>query len=144
MSYMKREYVYRIMCEADIPAALILWQSIDGLVLDHADEPPALMMFLARNPDLSEVVLDGEQLVATLLCGEDGRRATLYHLCVAESHRGQGIAKHLLQRAEVTLRQRGIRKMRLLVLGSNITGNHFWCQQGWQQQTSLNYFSKSL
>ena len=138
------DLTYRAMRAADIPAALALWRSIPGLALDAADEPAALAAFLARNPDLSEVALAGSDIIATLLCGEDGRRATFYHLAVAEHWRGHGIAQQLLARCEDRLRERGILKMRLLVLGDNALGNAYWPKQGWRQQTGLNYYSKSL
>ena len=138
------DITYRTMQAADIPAALALWRTIPGLALDAADEPAALAAFLARNPGLSDITLADGAIIATLLCGEDGRRATFYHLAVAEHWRGHGIAQHLLTRAEDRLRARGITKMRLLVLGDNAVGNAYWPKQGWRQQTELNYYSKSL
>lgn len=138
------DITYRTMQAADIPAALALWRTIPGLALDAADEPAALAAFLARNPGLSDIALAGSTIIATLLCGEDGRRATFYHLAVAADWRGQGIAHHLLTRAENRLRARGITKMRLLVLGDNALGNAYWPKQGWRQQSELNYYSKSL
>jgi ribosomal-protein-alanine acetyltransferase rimI len=138
------DLTYRAMTVADIPAALALWRSIPGLALDAADEPAALAAFLARNPGLSDITLADGAIIATLLCGEDGRRATFYHLAVAADWRGQGIARQLLARAEDRLRARGITKMRLLVLGDNALGNAYWPKQGWRQQTGLNYYSKSL
>ena len=138
------DLTYRAMTAADIPAALALWRSIPGLALDAADELAALAAFLERNPELSEVALANGNIIATLLCGEDGRRATFYHLAVAEHWRGHGIAHHLLTRAENRLRARGITKMRLLVLGDNALGNAYWPKQGWRQQTGLKYYSKSL
>lgn len=138
------DYHCRAMQKADIPAALALWRGTDGLALDAADEPGALAAFLDRNPQLSGVVLDGGCLIATLLCGEDGRRATLYHLCVAAAYRGQHIGRRLLQRVEEQLRCHGIGKMRLLVLGDNTGGNAYWQAHGWQRQTTLNYYSKTL
>ena len=138
------DITYRTMQAADIPAALALWRTIPGLALDAADEPAALAAFLARNPGLSDIALADGAIIATLLCGEDGRRATFYHLAVAADWRGQGIARQLLARAEDRLRARGILKMRLLVLGDNALGNAYWPKQGWQHQTALNYYSKSL
>ena len=138
------DLTYRAMTAADIPAALALWRTIPGLALDAADEPAALAAFLARNPGLSDIALADGAIIATLLCGEDGRRATFYHLAVAADWRGQGIARQLLARAEDRLRARGILKMRLLVLGDNALGNAYWPKQGWRQQSELNYYSKSL
>ena len=138
------DITYRAMRAADIPAALTLWRAIPGLALDAADESAALAAFLQRNPELSEIALADGEIIATLLCGEDGRRATLYHLAVAADWRGHGIAQQLLARCEDRLRERDILKMRLLVLGDNALGNAYWPKQGWQHQTALNYYSKSL
>ena len=129
------DITYRTMQAADIPAALALWRTIPGLALDAADEPAALAAFLARNPGLSDIALADGAIIATLLCGEDGRRATFYHLAVAADWRGQGIARQLLARAEDRLRARGI---------LNALGNAYWPKQGWRQQSELNYYSKSM
>ena len=84
-------------------------------------------------------------IIATLLCGEDGRRATFYHLCRRRpTGAGRASPGQLLARAEDRLRARGILKMRLLVLGVNALGNAYWPKQGWRQQSELNYYSKSL
>ena len=115
-----------------------------SLILPVYNDAAALAAFLARNPGLSDIALADGAIIATLLCGEDGRRATFYHLAVAADWRGQGIARQLLARAEDRLRARGILKMRLLVLGDNALGNAYWPKQGWRQQSELNYYSKSL
>ena len=115
-----------------------------SLILPVYNDAAALAAFLARNSGLSDIALADGAIIATLLCGEDGRRATFYHLAVAADWRGQGIARQLLARAEDRLRARGILKMRLLVLGDNALGNAYWPKQGWRQQSELNYYSKSL
>ena len=43
----------RPMVEEDIPAALVLWQGLDGIGLRDADSPPALARYLRRNPATS-------------------------------------------------------------------------------------------
>ena len=116
----------------------MVWRALNqalAVVIEFGLLPPALFRPVG--------VADGA-IIATLLCGEDGRRATFYHLAVAADWRGQGIARQLLARAEDRLRARGILKMRLLVLGDNALGNAYWPKQGWRQQSELNYYSKSL
>jgi ribosomal protein S18 acetylase RimI-like enzyme len=111
---------------ADYAAARALWQCTPGVGLSAADEPAAIARFLARNPGLSQVALRDGQLVATLLCGHDGRRGLIHHLVVAPALRRQGLARRLVDTALAALATQGIDKCHLMVFRDNRPGQAFW------------------
>ena len=131
----------RAMQADDYPALLSLWQQSDGLVLRDSDSPTAIAAYLARNPGLSFVALAQGQLIGCLLVGTDGRRGYLQHLVVQESHRGQGVARALLQAATQALQAIGIDKSHLLVLANNEPALAFYCHLGWTECTDVQLFS---
>ncbi len=139
--------IFRPLDGADIPAARSFWTGIPGLGLGSADEPAALASFFARNPGLSWGAFDGTLLSATVLAGHDGRRGFLYHLAVAETHRGHGLSTELMTRALGGLAACGIAKVHAFVLSNNTQGLAFWAsaaRRGWSRRGDLLLFSKNL
>src|SRR5258706_298299 len=63
---------------SDHAAAFRLWEHSEGVGLSEADSPEGIASFLNRNPGLSFLALDGNQLVGTILCGHDGRRGFIH------------------------------------------------------------------
>ncbi|WP_077037590.1 GNAT family N-acetyltransferase [Pelomonas sp. KK5] len=124
-----------------IAPARSLWDGSEGVGLSSADEPPALRSFLLRNPGLSFVALQADQVVGTVLCGHDGRRGLIHHLVVAPGNRRQGIGRVLLRRGLAALFSEGIQKTHLLVFKSNASGLAFWRSVGAEERTSLALFS---
>ena len=132
----------REMMVADYDAVLILWQSSTGLVLSAADSRDSIQRFLERNPGLSYVALDGDQIVGAVLCSHDGRRGYIDQLAVCESHRRQGIGRALVSRCLYNLIQVGIRDLRLFVIDDNLEAQEFWKKLGWTERIKLITMSK--
>lgn len=132
----------RVMTHEDIPACQALWQAVPGMGLNPADDSEAgLGRFLQRNPCSCFVAHDAaEGLVGTILCGHDGRRGSVYHLCVAPHARGQHIGEALVQSALQALRAEGITKVSLPCFKHNEVGNGFWQRQGWMLREDLNLY----
>lgn len=118
--------VLRVFLPGDVAAARALWQAAPGVGLSDADEPTALLRFLARNPGCSQVATRDGTLVGAVLAGHDGRRGWLHHLAVDEASRRRGIGRALLGRALAALRDAGIGKCHVLVYGANAGGAAFW------------------
>lgn len=131
----------RPMAPGDYAAVRALWQAIPGMGLNpHDDSEAGIRRFLARNPGLSFIALEGDALIGTLLAGHDGRRGGVYHACVAEEHRGRGVGRLLLEAALSALRAEGIYKTRLLCYRDNEIGNRFWRQMGWTHREDTCYY----
>lgn len=114
-----------------------LWQASEGILLTEADSRASIQKFLARNPDLSLVALDGAQLVGAVLCGQDGRRATLEHLAVRKSHRRQGLGRSLVGRCMYRLMQQGISRCHILIPEGNDEAIAFWKKLGWAPRVEI-------
>jgi ribosomal protein S18 acetylase RimI-like enzyme len=125
----------------DHAAAWALWQSTEGVGLTNASSYESVCRFLARNPGLSFVATDGQQVVGTILCGHDGRRGLIHSVAIAASHRRRGIARSLVTHALAGLRGAGIDKCHLLVFNDNAEGRAFWHGIGAEERTTLGLFS---
>lgn len=121
------------MTAADIEGARALWAEAEGVEISEGDEPAELERYFARNPAMSTVAYADGRLVGAVLCGHDGRRGYVYHLAVDSAHRGQGIARRLMERSLAALKAEGIRRALLLVVADNDGGKKFWLRQGWEE-----------
>jgi ribosomal protein S18 acetylase RimI-like enzyme len=129
---------------ADIAPALDLWQRTAGIGLSDADRPENLQAFLARNPGLSHVAVNGADLTGTVFCGTDGRRGYIHHLAVAEASRRSGLGRALLAAALFALNRQGIQKCHAFVFQSNPFVTLFWTPAGWERREALCIYSKPL
>ena len=97
-----------------------------------------------RNPDTSVVAVEEGRIVGAILCGHDGRRGCLYHVCVAEEYRMQGIGKAMVVFCMEALKAEQINKVSLIAFTKNDIGNAFWKQIGWTKREDLNYYDFTL
>ena len=135
----------RAMCVADLPDALALWNSTEGMGLTEDETEPMLAKFLARNPGLSAVLREPDgSLLGAVLAGSDGRRGFLYHLAVAPAGRGRGAGRELVEFALAGLRAAGIARALILVYSSNEAGKAFWRKLGWEAREDVRMMQKKL
>ena len=123
-------------------AAIALWEDTPGV--GSSDTPEAIAQFLERNPGHSFVCIEQGTLVATIMCGHDGRRGYIYHLAVQPEFRRQGIATKLVAQGIDRLAEAGITKCHLFVFGENETGSLFWNSDEWQLRDDLHIRSKFI
>jgi len=116
----------------DYDAALELWRRVEGLEIAEGDDREGTAQFLARNPRLSRVAVDGSAIVGVVLCGHDGRRGHIYHLAVDPAYRGLGVGKHLIDECLQRLRATGVVRAIILVADNNFGGAEFWKRAGWE------------
>lgn len=117
----------------DYDGAAALWKAVEGVEVAEGDAREDIQAYLLRNPGLSRVAEENGKIVGAVLCGHDGRRAWLYHLAVAATHRGQGIGNRLLQECVTKLRGTGVKRAIILVAGDNASGRSFWLRNGWEE-----------
>jgi len=129
---------------ADYDAAMSLRKAAENIGLSSADDRDQIGSFVKRNPGLSKVLVDEGGLVGTILCGHDGRRGYLYHLCVDRKYRRRGAGTALVDACLWDLRKQGIRKCHLFVFDANEVGKEFWKASGWQLRRDINVFSKDI
>jgi ribosomal protein S18 acetylase RimI-like enzyme len=135
---------FRVMTTDDVPQALDLWRSCEGVGLSDSDTPTGLATFLERNPDTSWVVFAEDRLVGTVLAGHDGRRGFLYHLATHAEFRRRELARSLLRHALGSLRSAGILKCHVMVFRTNQEGREFWRHMGWPLRKDIDVHSLVL
>ncbi len=135
----------RTMTLEDYSGVKALWMSIKGFAIRSVDDSyEGVEVFLKRNPTTSVVALDGDEIVGAILCGHDGRRGCLYHVCVREDHRMRGIGKSMVVFCMQALKEEKINKVSLIAFTKNDVGNKFWRQIGWTKREDLNYYDFTL
>lgn len=134
----------REMTIDDYQSVYAVWAGSEGIGLSDADSKEGIKHFLARNPGLSFVALDSDQIVGAALCGHDGRRGYIHHLAVVKTHRKHGIGRSLVSRCVFALMQIGIAKCHLFVFGENQEAINFWKKVGWSQRVELMMMSQHL
>ncbi len=128
----------------DYEAVRSLWQKSKGIEVADTDSREGLVRFLERNPGLSFVARDENQIVGVVLCGHDGRRGYIDQLAVSKSYRRQGIGRSLVSRCVYNLMRIGIRKWHLFVFEDNLEAIAFWDNLGWAKRVELITMSRDL
>lgn len=101
----------RAMTIEDYDEVRALWMSIKGFGIRSVDDSrEGVEAFLKRNPGSSVVAVMDGRIVGAILCGHDGRRGCLYHVCVAEDHRMRGIGKEMVVFCMNALKKNGSTK----------------------------------
>ncbi len=135
----------REMRPEDYDGVYALWMTIKGFGIRSVDDSrEGIARFLRRNPTTSVVALLGDKVIGGILCGHDGRRGCLYHVCVAKEYRRQGIGKAMVVRAMNALKSEHINKVSLIAFTKNDIGNAFWNCMGWTRRLDLNYYDFTL
>ena len=131
----------RIMTIDDYDKVYELWCKIKGFGIRSIDDSRVgIEHFLKRNPTTSIVAEENGKIVGSILCGHDGRRGCLYHVCVDEVYRRRGIGKAMVVKAMEALQAEHINKVSLIAFTKNDIGNSFWRTIGWEKREDLNYY----
>ncbi|BDF03971.1 GNAT family N-acetyltransferase [[Clostridium] hylemonae] len=131
----------RIMTIDDYDGVYALWTKIRGFGLRSVDDSrEGVERFLKRNPTTSVVAVEDGKVVGSILCGHDGRRGCLYHVCVDEDYRRRGIGRAMVGMAMEALKKEEISKVSLIAFTKNDVGNAFWNTIGWTRRLDLNYY----
>lgn len=131
----------RYMTIEDYAAVYELWLGIEGFAIRSIDDSlEGIDKFLRRNPDLSVVAEIDGKIVGSILCGHDGRRGYLNHVCVAREYRKRSIGTHMWKKCIEGLKREGISKATLVAFRTNDNGNIFWQKSGWKPRKDLNTY----
>ena len=131
----------RSMQIEDYDQVYALWMTIHGFSIRTIDDSrEGVERFLKRNPGISVVAEMDGRVVGAILCGHDGRRGCLYHVCVHENYRMHEIGRAMVVHCMNALQQEGINKVSLIAFTKNDIGNAFWKQIGWTKREDLNYY----
>ena len=131
----------RPMLLEDFEQVHSLWMEIHGFGIRSIDDSrEGVERFIRRNPTTSMVAEYQGKIIGAILCGHDGRRAGLYHVCVQEKYRKHGIGQKLVECCLKALEAENISKVNLIAFKQNETGNRFWQGLGWTFREDVNYY----
>ena len=131
----------RTMTIEDYEEVALLWEKIKGFAIRSLDDSrEGIDRFLKRNPTTSVVATEDGKIVGAILCGHDGRRGCMYHVCVDPEHRRRRIGTQMVVFAMEALRREQISKVSLIAFTKNDIGNAFWNRIGWTRREDLNYY----
>lgn len=135
----------RAMTLNDYEKVYDLWMKIKGFAIRSIDDSKeGVERFLNRNPGISVVAEEDGRIVGAILCGHDGRRGCMYHVCVDPDYRLKGIGKSMVVFAMEALKKEKINKVSLIAFAKNDIGNAFWKEIGWTKREDLNYYDFTL
>ena len=138
---MAEKLVIRVMTMEDFEQVHSLWMEIHGFGIRSVDDArEGVERFIRRNPTTSMVAQMDGKIVGSILCGHDGRRGCLYHVCVSEAYRKHGIGQRLVQACLYALKAEKINKVNLIAFKKNDVGNQFWQGLGWTFREDVNYY----
>lgn len=142
---MNRQFAIRAMTKEDYDGVYRLWMTIKGFGIRSVDDSrEGVERFLLRNPACSVVAEAEGRIVGAVLCGHDGRRGCLYHVCVEKEFRRLGIGKVMVVHCMEALKAEQINKVSLIAFTQNDIGNAFWKTIGWTKREDLNYYDFTL
>ena len=131
----------RTMTMEDYEEVYRLWMGIHGFGIRSVDDSrEGVARFLARNPSTSMVAVADGAIVGAILCGHDGRRGCLYHVCVKEACRKNGIGQQMVKACLKALKEEHVNKVNLIAFRENGVGNRFWQGLGWSFREDVNYY----
>lgn len=131
----------RGMKKEDYDEIKTLWLGIKGFAIRSIDDSrEGVEAFLRRNPTTSVVAVEDGKIVGSILCGHDGRRGCMYHVCVDPDYRMRGIGKQMVTYCMEALKKEKISKVSLIAFTQNDIGNAFWNEIGWKKRDDLNYY----
>ena len=119
---------------ADEPSVVALWQAC-GLVVPHND-PVADFRFARRGPN-SDVLVgidESGRVAGSVMVGHDGHRGWLYYVAADPDARGAGIGRKMASAAEDWLRERGVRKVQLMIRETNTGVAEFYERVGYKTE----------
>jgi len=129
----EKKITYRQMAAKDYKEAYALWMTEHMGINSVDDTYEGIERFLQRNPTTSLVACDEEKIVATMLCGHDGRQARFHHLCVMAGYQGYGIGTRLVELACEKLLNEGISIIDVSVYTDNGGAKRFYNRLGFEE-----------
>lgn len=135
----------RLMNIDDYDEIFALWRQCRGMGLRSLDDSrDGVSAFLKRNPSSCFVAEEGGATVGAILCGNDGRRGYIYHMCVHSAYRNRGYGTALVEAACAALEKEGITRVCLNIVQGNEMAKKFWQDRGWEQKPFLEFYSKPV
>ncbi len=120
----------RDLREADRSTVVHLWEECD--LVRPWNDPQSDIQRSRGAGGWVLVAIDDDELVGSVLVGDDGHRGWLNYLAVAPSHRGRGIGRALVSVAEQRLTAQGCAKVNLQIRSEHVAAADFYEAVGYE------------
>jgi ribosomal protein S18 acetylase RimI-like enzyme len=128
----------------DCPAVLEMWREADAT--PSVTDSLVQLLPLVESNSLLVAEVDS-RVVGSIIAGWDGWRGNLYRLAVSPAHRRRGVGTALVQAAERLLRERGARRISILVEREDSLARAFWdgaTELGYAPHPRMKRYVKTL
>jgi GNAT superfamily N-acetyltransferase len=134
---MKDIFSIRPYAENDFKDITALWQSC-GLVRSWNNPGQDIQACRANPTSELFVGMLGDQIVSSVMAGNDGYRGVVYYAASAPEHQGKGYAKQMIRHAEDWLNGRGVWKVNLRIREDNEKARKFYNAIGYVEEAQIN------
>ncbi|MBT4934797.1 MAG: GNAT family acetyltransferase [Rhodospirillaceae bacterium] len=134
---MKEILSIRPFIEGDFEVVAALWQSC-GLTRSWNDPKHDIDACRANPTSELFVGLSGDQIVSSVMAGNDGHRGVVYYVASAPEQQGKGFAKQMVRHAEDWLNGRGVWKVNLMIRDDNEKARGFYHAVGYEEEARIN------
>ncbi len=128
---------------SDYNSLIKLWKE-NEIVIRPGDDRDGIKRFLARNPNLSLVAVEGDKIIGAVLGSWDGRRGWLHHLAVEKGYRRKGAASMLVSEAGERMKKRGIGMVKVEIHDGNTASKALFTKLGFARYEKVLTFGKRL
>ena len=108
----------RVFREPDREALLQLWQD-ERITFRNVPVERELSLCLGAPQARLFVGIEGGRMIASIMCGFDGRRGWIYRAVTHRDHRRRGLARRMVAHAEAWLAECGAPKINLQIDSEN-------------------------
>lgn len=127
----------------DVAAVLAFWRiAAEGTSV--SDDPDGVAALIGRDPEALLLAERDGDLLGTVIAGFDGWRCHLYRLAVRPDARRQGVARALLDAAEIRFAALGGRRGDAMVLEDNDLAHQAWTAAGYAREPQWRRWTKPL
>jgi ribosomal protein S18 acetylase RimI-like enzyme len=133
----------RSATEGDVNDVLQLWHEAASIPT-VSDTAEALTRLLEVDPEALILAELGGVVVGSVIASWDGWRGSLYRLAVHPEQRRRGIAYALAREGERRLRERGAKRLAVIVVDDDLVAMAFWTAFGLTRQEHRARFVRDL
>lgn len=126
----------RPMQDGDIDAVVALWKECDLLRPWNDPHGDIARARAAPQSEIFVMVDNTDDIVASVMAGDDGHRGWPYYVAVSPDRRGEGLGKAIMAHAEDWLKAQGATKVNLMIRGGNPV-QHFYEAAGYETENRV-------
>lgn len=117
----------------DYQQLILFWE--ENYFVSEMDNKKRFIAFLKKNPDLSVLLENDDEIIATVLGSYDGRRGYIQKVVTAKNYRGKGYGTQVVKEVIKRLKKTGAVYIPISAEKENIS---FYEKCGFKKKTSIS------